>query len=371
MDADIPYLLLTPGPLSTSPGVRAAMQVDLSTWDREYNDIVQGVRARLVALAGGTLETHTAVLMQGSGTFSVEAAIGSLLPADGKLLVLANGAYGDRMAAITRRLGIAHTVLEHDETAPLDPARVARALDEDAALTHVGCIHCETTTGMLNPLPEIARVVADAGRVLLVDAMSSFGGMPLDLPALGVPLLVSSANKCIQGVPGFGFVVVERELLSAAAGRARSVSLDLHAQWRGMEEGAGKWRFTSPTHTLLAFARALEELEEEGGVAARHARYSENQRILRDGYRALGFRTLLPDERQSPIITSFHDPRDPRYDFGAFYEELKRRRFVIYPGKVSRADTFRVGTIGHVFPDDVRSLVEATGAALATLGLRA
>jgi 2-aminoethylphosphonate-pyruvate transaminase len=204
---------------------------------------------------------------------------------------------------------------------------------------------------------------------LLLDAMSSFAGVPLDAPALRVPLLVSSANKCVQGVPGFGFVVLERALLAGAAGRARSVSLDLHAQWRGMEEGGGKWRFTSPTHALLACARALEELHAEGGVAARHARYRENQRVLVDGLRGLGFRTLLPDALQSPIITSFHDPTGAAYDFARFYAELKRRRFVIYPGKVSRAPTFRIGTIGHVFLDDVRALVAAVGATLDALGL--
>ena len=369
MDDDIPYLLLTPGPLTTSRAVKEAMLRDWCTWDDDYNALVQEVRARLVRLATGR-DGYTAVLIQGSGTFAVEAALGSLVPPDGKVLVVNNGAYGKRMVQIAERLRISHVELRFAETEPADPACLDVALASDLAVTHVAVVHCETTTGMFNPAAEVGRVAARYGKTFLVDAMSSFGGIPLTMEGLGAHYLVSSANKCIQGVPGFGFVIAERSRLEGTKGWARSLSLDLYDQWREMEEKGGKWRYTSPTHVVRAFRQALDELDAEGGVAARHKRYRANHEALVGGMEALGFRPLLPPERRSPIITSFLSPDDPAYSFAAFYEALKRRRFVIYPGKVSEADTFRVGTIGHVFPDDVRQLVSAVGEAMRELGMR-
>lgn len=356
MDNDIPYLLLTPGPLTTSCGVRAAMQRDLSTWDIDYNAIVESVRRSITTIDGGP-ET-TVVLMQGSGTFGVEALLGTALPRDGRLLVLSNGAYGRRIAEIARRLEIEHEELAFDETSLLEVQRVAEALDNNPDITHVAAVHCETTSGMLNPLEAIGETVTAAGRVFLVDAMSSFGGIPLSLDSLHADFLVSSSNKCLQGVPGFSFVVARRAALEATDGQARSLSLDLYDQWREMEDHGGKWRFTSPTHALCALARALEELEEEGGVAARHARYQDNQQRLVAGMCELGFVPLLPAEFHSPIITAFLDPDDPRFVFPEFYDQLKARRFVIYPGKVTDRNTFRIGTIGHVFPDDIDELID-------------
>lgn len=355
---DNPYLLLTPGPLSTSKGVRAAMFRDWCTWDRDYNDIVQDIRRRITAL-GSREQGFTSVLMQGSGTFSVEATVGSAVPDNGKLLVLANGHYGQRIAKIAACLKLEHAVLDFGETNPVDPDRAGKAMDEDQKITHVAVVHCETTTGMLNPVEDVGRVVKQRGKVFIVDAMSSFGGIPMDMTELGADFLVSSANKCIQGVPGFGFVIARRERLEECAGRARSLSLDLHAQWREMEDKGGKWRFTSPTHVVRAFAQALNELDQEGGVTARFDRYSANHRVLVQGMRALGYKTLLPDELQSPIITAFHNPNDPGYDFMEFYARLKSQGFVIYPGKVTGADTFRIGTIGHVFPRNMAALIAA------------
>ncbi|MGE4505316.1 MAG: 2-aminoethylphosphonate--pyruvate transaminase [Desulfovibrionaceae bacterium] len=357
-----PYVLLTPGPLSTTKTVKAAMLRDWCTWDDDYNAIVQDIRARLARLAGepGGQGLST-VLMQGSGTFAVEATVGTALPEGGKLLVAANGHYGARIAAIAERLRIPHTLLDFGETSPADPGAVAVALDDDPALTHVAVVHCETTTGMLNPVEKIGREVRSRGRVYIVDAMSSFGGMPMDMDAMGCDYLISSANKCIQGVPGFGFVVARRERLESCAGNARSLSLDLHHQWREMETKNGKWRYTSPTHVVRAFAQALNELDEEGGVAARHARYAANHEVLVRGMRELGFACLLPDALQSPIITSFRDPEHPDYDFRRFYEALKGRGWVVYPGKVTGAETFRIGNIGDVHPGDMARLVEAVG----------
>ncbi|HSV94325.1 MAG TPA: 2-aminoethylphosphonate--pyruvate transaminase [Desulfobacterales bacterium] len=352
------YLLLTPGPLTTTPGVKATMMRDWCTWDDDYNGIVQEIRRELVALAT-THPGYTAVLMQGSGTFGVESVITSCVPETGRLLVLANGAYGRRIARIAEVARIPVKVIDSGETAPPDPDRLADALREDPTVTHVAVVHCETTTGMLNPIEAFGRVVASAGRVFIVDAMSSFGGIPMDAAAVGADFLVSSANKCIQGVPGFALVVARRSEIEKTRGRARSFSLDLYDQWHTMEGQHGKWRFTSPTHVVRAFRQALRELDEEGGVSARHARYRENQRVLAAGMQSLGFEPLLPRSLQSPIITAFRSPEHPAYEFRSFYDRLKRRGFVIYPGKVTALDTFRIGTIGDVHPHDVRRLIAA------------
>jgi 2-aminoethylphosphonate-pyruvate transaminase len=284
------------------------------------------------------------------------------VPTDGVLLVLSNGAYGLRMARIARRLGIELEEIRQSETESVDLDRVRDRLARRASITHVAMVHCETTTGMLNPAREVGQLAAEFDKCFILDAMSSFGGMPMTVDELGVHYLISSANKCIQGVPGFSFVVARRETLAASGGRARSMSLDLHDQWQEMERGGGKWRYTSPTHAVMAFAQALVELREEGGVERRYHRYCANHRALVQGMNDLGFRTLLPANLQSPIITSFRDPADPRFSFAQFYEGLKARRFVIYPGKVTDAATFRIGTIGHVFPEDIRELLAAIAA---------
>jgi 2-aminoethylphosphonate-pyruvate transaminase len=360
---DNPYLLLTPGPLSTTKRVRATLLRDWCTWDDDYNRLVERVRKGLVELAGDPTE-YSSVLMQGSGTFSVESAIGSMMPrVGGRLLLVVNGAYGQRMAEIARYLGIDHLVLDSGEQERPDLDRLAETLAHDVAISHVAVVHCETTTGMLNPIDEIGRIVKASGRTFLVDAMSSFGGIPIDLHDVGIDFLVSSANKCIQGVPGFGFIIARRAAMTACEGNARSLSLDMYQQWRAMEDGGGKWRFTSPTHTVRAFAEAMEELKAEGGVEARHRRYRSNHDLLVAGMQDLGFECLLPAAYQSPIITSFLSPHNPAYDFKRFYDDLKHAGFVIYPGKVTGVDTFRIGNIGDIHPSDIERLLEAVAAA--------
>lgn len=353
-----PYLLLTPGPLSTTKTVKQAMLRDWCTWDDDYNMIVQDIRAQLVSLATKT-EGYTAVLMQGSGTFSVESVITSVLPDHGKLLVLANGAYGQRIGKIAEKAKIPTIVLDSGELNPPDLNLLTKTMATDPQITHVAVVHCETTTGMLNPIAEIGRRVKDAGKTYIVDAMSSFGGVPFDMVDVGADFLISSANKCIQGVPGFGFIVAGTAAIESCAGRGRTLSLDLFDQWNTMEKQQGKWRFTSPTHTVRAFKQALTELEREGGIEVRHQRYLENHRILVQGMKHSGFRCLLDDKDQSPIITAFHSPTHPDYSFPRFYNELKSKGFVIYPGKVTHQDTFRIGNIGDVTPLDMERLVEA------------
>ncbi|MFQ1813656.1 2-aminoethylphosphonate--pyruvate transaminase [Aeromonas veronii] len=364
--AAVDYLLLTPGPLSTTATVRAAMLQDSCTWDADYNlGVVEPIRRELVRLATGPeyQSDYSAVLLQGSGSYVVESVLGSAIGVDECLLIINNGAYGARMGEMARCLGLRHHELDCGETTRPEPAAIEAMLARHPEITHLAMVHCETTTGMLNPLDEAAELCQRRGIRLIVDAMSSFGGIPIDMGRLGIEFLISSANKCIQGVPGFGFVIARRAALAACAGRARSVSLDLHAQWQTMEQQGGKWRFTSPTHTVLAFAQALRELDEEGGIAARHQRYSENQRTLVAGMAALGFAPLLPEKWQSPIITAFYSPAHPDYRFADFYQRLKEQGFVIYPGKVSQADCFRIGNIGDVTPERVRELLAAMASA--------
>ncbi|CAM4336844.1 2-aminoethylphosphonate--pyruvate transaminase [Paenibacillus alkaliterrae] len=353
-----PYLLLTPGPLTTTRTVKEAMLKDWCTWDEEYNRLVASIRERLVQLAVKTeTELYTAVLMQGSGTFSVEAAIGTALPREGgRLAIAVNGAYGERIVQIAEVLGIPTTVVRFDERSAIDPAVFEQALRHDPSITHAAVVHCETTTGVLNPLAEIAEAVKRRGVTFIVDAMSSFGGVALDMKELGIDYLVSSSNKCVQGVPGFGFVITRREAIAACKGHARSLSLDLYDQWDMMERSNSKWRYTSPTHVVRAFDQALRELELEGGIAARQNRYSSNQRVLTEGMEDAGFSVLLPREWQSPIITAFRYP-DAEFSFEQFYARLKKEGFVLYPGKLTSEPTFRIGSIGDVHPSDMERLV--------------
>lgn len=355
---DNPYLLLTPGPLSTSKKVKAAMLRDWCTWDQDYNQLVQSIRSRLVMMASSQPDAYTTVLMQGSGTFSVESVIGSVIPRDGKLLVLTNGAYGKRIAEMSEVLGIDYVVMDDGETNPVNVKQLEEVLQVDTAITHVAVVHVETTTGMINPIADVARVAKQYGKTVIVDAMSSFGGIPMDVAELGIDYLISSANKCIQGVPGFGFIIARIEALLTCKGQARSLSLDLYDQWEAMELGNGKWRYTSPTHTVRAFDQALLELEEEGGVARRYERFARNQQTLVEGMQRMGFQTLLSKELQSPIITSFLYPDSSAFSFEEFYSRIKEVGFVIYPGKITAASTFRIGNIGDVHLADIERLLE-------------
>ncbi|PYI99509.1 MAG: 2-aminoethylphosphonate--pyruvate transaminase [Verrucomicrobia bacterium] len=357
-------LLFTPGPSTTSATVKAAMQRDIGSRDADFIELVAGIRSELLRIAGVSRERgYDAVLMQGSGTFGLESVISSVIPREGRFVVLANGAYGERMATIAERLGISARLARWPENESPQPADVQRLLAEEPGATHVAMVHCETTTGILNPIDEIARIVKSTDREFIVDAMSSFGGVPLDLSKLEIDYLISSPNKCLEGVPGFSCVLARRTALEATKGRARSVSLDLLAQWEGLQRN-GQFRFTPPTHALLAFARALEELREEGGVFARAARYRASHETLRTGMRRLGFAEYLPAERQSNIITAFRYPDDPSFRFEDFYRRLRARGFLIYPGKLSQGDCFRIGTIGRINEDDMGDLVAVIGEVL-------
>ncbi len=360
---DNDYLLLTPGPLSTSKSVRASLLKDLCTWDEDYKILVQDVRLRLkeLLLANDKDDIYTSVLMQGSGTFVVESVIGSVVSKNDKLLVLANGVYGERIYKIASMLGLNVSQYNVGERGDFDEVELIHYLKEDPAISHVAIVHCETTTGALNDISRISEIVRKQfGKTFIVDAMSSLGGIEIDISGLGIDFIISSANKCIQGIPGFGFVLAQKQQLEKCKGQSKSLSLDLYAQWVAMEvEDPGKWRFTSPTHAVRAFHQALVELADEGGVKARELRYRENHSILIEGMTKLGFKTLVPANRQSPIITTFLYPENRQFDFREFYDKIKDKQFVIYPGKVTNLETFRIGNIGHVFPKDMERLIQA------------
>lgn len=361
-------LLFTPGPLTTSMTVKQAMLQDLGSRDFEFIDLVKEIRSRLLEIGGVGDDGYEAIIMQGSGTFTLEAVVSSSVPPVGKLLVIINGAYGRRIAQIAKIHNIQTTTLEFPENRVPDLVQIEKALETDAAITNVAVIHCETTTGLMNPVQDIGRIVQGFSRRLFVDAMSSFGAVPVDLAEWGIDYLVSSANKCIEGVPGFGFALVRRDALMQTEGNARSLSLDLLSQWKGLEQN-GQFRFTPPTHALLAFRQALLELEAEGGVAGRAARYRANYETLIAGMRAMGFQEYLEREDQGYIITSFRYPPHPNFDFDEFYKRLNDRGYVIYPGKVSQADCFRIGTIGRIFESDVNDLLAALREVVAEMGI--
>jgi 2-aminoethylphosphonate-pyruvate transaminase len=360
-------LLFTPGPLTTSPAVKRAMLRDLGSRDQKFAEVVRTVRCGLLAVAGVSREQgYEAVLMQGSGTFGVEAVLTCAAPSGGKWLIVSNGAYGERMARICQVHRIAHAVLRCPEDTRPDLAALDQALAADPTITGVAAVHCETTTGILNPAEEIGRVAKRHSKTYALDSMSAFGGVEFDLPASAADFLVSSSNKCLEGVPGLSFCLCRRDALLATAGWARTLSLDLLDQWRALEQ-TGQFRFTPPTHVVLALAQAIAELAAEGGVCGRAARYRANQAALLAGMRALGFVEYLAPELQSPLITSFHYPADERFDFPTFSDRLNDLGFVIYPGKVSHADCFRIGTIGRIFPEDIRDLLQAIEQTLADL----
>ena len=359
--------LLTPGPLTTSPGVKEAMLHDYGSRDTRFIAVNRRVRERLVEIVNGG-DCHVCVPLQGSGTFVVEAMMGNFVPPDGKVLVLVNGAYGKRIARICEYYGRATVIQETPEDTPVDPQALDAALAADREVSHVAVVHCETTSGILNPLQAVAEVTAGRGRGLLIDAMSAFGAIPLDARAVPFDAVVASSNKCLEGVPGMGFCIARKEALEWTKGNSPSLSLDLYDQWVSMERN-GQWRFTPPTHCILAFDRALEEFEAEGGVAGRGARYARNCRILIEGMRALGFRTLLPDALQAPVIVTFHKPVDPKFDFEAFYDRLRQSGYVIYPGKLTVADSFRIGCIGRLGPEQMEGALAAIRETLGEMGV--
>jgi len=366
--ADTPEepLLLTPGPITTSRATKERMLHDWGSRDRDFIALTRHVQGRLLHLARGE-ENHVCVPIQGSGTFGLEAMLGTLVPQKDKVLILVNGAYGARIAEIAKRMNRNHHVISLAETCPLDPVILDEALAVDPTITHVAAVHCETGSGLLNPIDKVAAVTAKHGRRLLLDVISTFGALPLDVASLPCDAVTISANKCLEGVPGITFAIVREESLAASQGNATSLSLDLFEQWRMFEE-TGQWRFTPPTQVLAALAHALEEHDIEGGIKGRGERYRNNCQILIKGMQELGFQTFLPFKFQAPIIVAFHSPSDPNFTFPAFYDFLRDKGYAIYPGKVTTADTFRIGCIGKAYEKDILGVLAAVRDAMKKFG---
>jgi len=365
-DTNDPWLL-TPGPLTTSLSVKQAMLRDWGSRDPDFIAMIARIRSQLVALAKGG-DAYTAIPVQGSGTYAVEAMLSTLVPRGGKLLILVNGAYGKRATQICDYAGRSYAVYETAEDTPPEPDAIAAILAADPGISHVFAVHCETTTGILNPIREIAAVTAKAGRRLLVDSMSAFGALPIDAETVPFDALAASSNKCLEGVPGLGFVIVRKTALKEAAGNAVSLSLDLAEQVKALDAG-GQFRFTPPVQVLAAFDQAISEHAAEGGVAGRGARYTANRDRLIAGMRTLGFATLLPDELQAPIIVTFRMPADPAFRFTEFYDRLKAMGYVIYPGKLTVAESFRMGCIGRLGAPEIDGALAAVAEALKAMGV--
>jgi 2-aminoethylphosphonate-pyruvate transaminase len=365
MDRD--RILLTPGPLTTTLRTKLAMLKDWGSWDADFNAVTANLRTRLLDIVHGH-DTHVLVPLQGSGTFSVEAAVATLVPRSGHVLVPDNGAYCKRAAKLTQMMGRRATVLPFAEDAPVSAAALDDQLTRDPSITHVVLVHCETGTGVENPLAAVAQVCERHGKGLIVDAMSSFGALPIDVRYIRFDALVAASGKCLEGVPGMGFVFIRKAVLDACAGNSQSLAMDLHDQHVYMDK-TGQWRFTPPTHVVAALAEAVTQFVEEGGQPARLKRYTDNCQTLLDGMAALGFKPFLKPEVQAPIIVTFHAPAHAAYDFKRFYAAAKQRGFILYPGKLTQIETFRVGCIGAIGRNEMRQAVHAVADTLRELGI--
>jgi len=349
--------LLTPGPLTTSKTTKEAMLHDWGSRDKNFIELNRSIRKSLIKLIDGE-NLFECVPMQGSGTFAVEAMIGSLTKTNSKILILINGAYGQRMKKICeyhKRSYIVYEVAEHEVH---DLLEIENIIDSDKDLTHVFGVYCETTSGILNPIKSMADLVNKKNLSFFIDAMSAFGALPLSAKNLSFDAVAASSNKCLEGAPGVGFVLVKKTIIEKAEGNCHSLSLDLFDQWQSMEKNA-QWRFTPPTHVLAAFYQALKEHHTEGGVQGRYDRYTQNCKTICKGMKEMGFKQLLPDHLQAPIIITFMQPKDPSFKFEQFYDSLSKKGFLIYPGKLTIANTFRIGCIGYLNSDDMLEALKA------------
>ena len=360
-------ILLTPGPLTTSLRTKLAMLRDWGSWDSDFIAVTASVRKSLLEIIHGQ-DSHVVVPLQGSGTFSVEAAVATVVPRDGHVLVLDNGAYCKRAASLSTLMGRRTTVLPFDDSAPVSAAALQTALEADSSISHVIVIHCETGAGVLNPLQELADTCAHYGKGLIVDAMSSLGALPIDARSMRFDALIAASGKCLEGVPGMGFVYLRKAILATCQGNSQSLAMDLYDQYAYMEK-TGQWRFTPPTHVVVALHEALQQFAQEGGQSARLLRYQANCQTLLRGMTALGFQPFLPAAIQAPIIVTFHAPADPAYTFKKFYDAAKSHGFIIYPGKLTQVETFRIGCIGAIGTVEMEQAVHAVALALQNLGI--
>ncbi|HVZ08891.1 2-aminoethylphosphonate--pyruvate transaminase [Rhodopila sp.] len=364
-------LLLIPGPVTTRPEVRRALCQDIAPWDNDFRQVLARLRERVVGVAGGLPDQHAALPLQGCGHFVTEAALRTFLPPGGRILIPATGAYADRMIRLAREAGRVPVVmpLAHGETT--DPQAVARALAEDPALSHVGVVYSETGSGVIHDAVAIGAAVRAAGRRMIVDAVSAFGALPLDLSAMPeVDAVVFTTNKCLEALPGAGFAVARIDRLEACAGQAGSWSLDLSDIYaHALRAGWGSFRFTPPAQVLAALDVALDYHDAET-QPVRLARYAANMRTLYDGVRGLGLTPYLPPDRQGPIIVNILAPEDPAWNLQSFVDALKARNVLISNFYNTPVPTFRVGCIGAITPADMAGAVAAMGDALGEIGVK-
>lgn len=345
-------ILLNPGPCTTSEQVkRALLMPDLCPREHEFGTLLSAVRSKLPRVAHG-VTTHTAVLLAGPGTAAMESCLTSVLGQGDGALIVDNGAYGRRAEQIALAYGIPHLTLKLEWTQRADAERIEAALKEHPSLTHCYFVHHETTTGMLNPLADIVDVCRRRGVITIVDAMSSLGGVPLDLRRSPADFVISSANKCLQGFPGLSLVLAERSALARTAGLPRrSFTLHLHDNWHSQERD-GEFLYTPPVQVLNALDVALDELFAEG-LEARHRRYAACYDALHSGMRALGFAALLPEAWHSRLLTTYREPNHPAWSFDAMHDDLYEQGITVYPGKLTNARTFRLANIGNLVPADL------------------
>jgi 2-aminoethylphosphonate-pyruvate transaminase len=349
--------------------VKEAALADMGSRDSEFINVVSQIRKKLLDLAHADRPHYDSVIIQGSGTFGIESVISSAIPDNGMLLNIINGAYGKRISQIARIHAIAVVELIYNETMIPEMNDIEDLLNKYPQITHISVVHGETTTGLLNPLAPIGELAAKYKKSFIVDAMSTFGGYDINVKELNISFMISSSNKCIEGIPGFSFIIAKTSELTSCKSNKRTLSLDLFSQWEGLNS-KGQFRFTPPVQVLLAFNRAIEELEIEGGIKARERRYSDNNTLLTIGMKNLGFRLFLSDDVRSHIITSFLYPEDPEFSFEKFYSKLNEKGFIIYPGKLGEIDCFRIGNIGRIYLDDIEKLTDAVEEVLHELKIK-
>lgn len=349
--------LFTPGPLNTTYTVKSAMLRDLGSRDTEFIEIVKEVRNSILNLGKVTKDDgYESIIIQGSGTFGIESVLTSVISDKDKLLIVINGAYGFRMSNICDIHGINHHNIVFDEDEFPDYEITEKIISENNDITHIAIVHCETTTGILNPIDKFSEIAKKYNLTYIVDSMSVFGAIDINISELNIDFLISSSNKCVEGVPGFSFVIARKERLIESKGNARTLSLDLHSQWEGLEKD-GQFRFTPPIQVILAFHQAIKELETNGGAKARELKYRSNAEIIMQSMTEIGFESYLKDEKSSYIINTFLYPEDSNFDFKVFYQKLNEKGLVIYPGKLTEKDCFRIGNIGNLTTNDMYELI--------------
>lgn len=354
-------ILLNPGPATTTDSVKQAMVVpDICPREKEFGLLVEGIRNDLVKIIHGE-KTHEAILFGCSGTGVVEACLSSVVPEGKTVLIASNGAYGERMKDICERYNIGHQDYDEEWGKPLRVSELESFLSRfPTQISHVAFVHHETTVGILNPLPQIAELCQHFGVELIVDAMSSYAGLPIDLRRDQVHYVISSANKCLQGMAGVSFVIAHRDSLEKTSlVKKRSLYLSLFENFV-FQKKTLQMQFTPPVQLMYALRQSVDEYFQEGGQV-RFERYGRLYEILREGLLTLGFKFLVETEYHSRLLTAILEPQHENYSFEGMHDYLYLRGFTIYPGKIKGTSTFRLANIGEIYPEDIKEFLRHLG----------